>query len=405
MLVWKIAFRNLFRQKSRSLLCGSSICGAFILFSISLGFSDGTYGTIIRMLTENHSGHVQIHRKGFLDNPSINCHFRLNEELEQSLREYEEVESWTARIHSAALIFGERKSGFARVTGLDPEHEEQVTSLSRKLESGKLFRNSTTQEILLGAKLRNLLQVEVGEEVVLLGQGADGSIANDIFTVAGILKADAEMRDGNRAYLPLKTAQKYFSLGNRVHEIALHLREDGYAREQSVLLQQQMPNDNLDVQPWQVVEEAFYKAMAADMEGNWITQVVILFIVSLLILITVLMNTLERQHEFGVLLAVGTSPGFIFRGIVLEMTLLGFFSVLVGLLPAYALNWYFSQNGIVIEPAMEYGGMIFDQIRSEPTPGSLIIPAFAAVLTAFLVSLYPAFKAARSVPVEIMNRP
>ena len=239
----------------------------------------------------------------------------------------------------------------------------------------------------------------------LLGQGADGSIANDIFTVAGILKADAEMRDGNRAYLPLKTAQKYFSLGNRVHEIALHLREDGYAREQSVLLQQQMPNDNLDVQPWQVVEEAFYKAMAADMEGNWITQVVILFIVSLLILITVLMNTLERQHEFGVLLAVGTSPGFIFRGIVLEMTLLGFFSVLVGLLPAFALNWYFSQNGIVIEPAMEYGGMIFDQIRSEPTPDSLIIPAFSAVLTAFLVSLYPAFKAARSVPVEIMSRP
>lgn len=154
-----------------------------------------------------------------------------------------------------------------------------------------------------------------------------------------------------------------------------------------------------------LVEEAFYKAMAADMEGNWITQVVILFIVSLLILITVLMNTLERQHEFGVLLAVRTSPGFIFRSIVLEMTLLGFFSVLVGLLPAFALNWYFSQNGIVMEPAMEYGGMIFDQIRSEPTPGSLIIPAFAAVLTAFLVSLYPAFKAARSVPVEIMNRP
>ena len=116
------------------------------------------------------------------------------------------------------------------------------------------------------------------------------------------------------------------------------------------------------------------------------------------------MNTLERQHEFGVLLALGTSPGFIFRSIVLEMTLLGCFSVLTGLLPAYALNWYFSQNGIVIEPAMEYGGMVFDQLLSEPTLSSLIIPAFAAVLTAFLVALYPAFKAARSVPVEIMNQ-
>ena len=364
-------------------------------------FSDGTYGTIIRMLTKTIQAMPDSPQR-FFDNPSLHRHFRLNEELEQSLREYEEVESWTARIHSAALIFGEKKSGFARVTGLDPEHEEQVTSLSRKLESVKLFRDSTAQEILLGAKLRNLLQVEIGEEVVLLGQGADGSIANDIFNVAGFLKADAEMRDGNRAYLPLKTAQEYFSLGNRVHEIALHLREDGYARE-CLFTQQQMPDDNLDVQPWQVVEEAFYKAMAADMEGNWITKVVT-FIVSLLILITVLMNTLERQHEFGVLLAVGTSPGFIFRGIVFEMTLLGFQRT-CRTLARLALNWYFSQNGIVIEPAMEYGGMIFDQIRSEPTPGSLIIPAFSAVLTAFLVSLYPAFKAARSVPVEIMNRP
>ena len=78
MLIWKIAFRNLFRHKSRTLLSGTSICGAFILFSISLGFSDGTYGAIIRMLIENHSGHVQIHSEGFLENPSLHKNFNLD---------------------------------------------------------------------------------------------------------------------------------------------------------------------------------------------------------------------------------------------------------------------------------------------------------------------------------------
>ena len=87
------------------------------------------------------------------------------------------------------------------------------------------------------------------------------------------------------------------------------------------------------------------------------------------------------------------------------MTLLGLFSVLVGVLPAYGLNWYFSENGIAMEPAMEYGGMLIDQLLSEPTPGSLLIPAFAAVLTTFLVALYPAFKVFRSVPVKIMHKP
>ena len=135
----------------------------------------------------------------------------------------------------------------------------------------------------------------------------------------GFLKSDVELHDGNRAYLPLHTAQEFFALGSRVHELALHLKEGVHAREQAIELQQKIPDRRLDVQPWQVVEESFYKAMAADMEGNWITQVVILFIVALLILITVLMNTLERQHEFGILLALGTSPNFIFRFSVLAL--------------------------------------------------------------------------------------
>ena len=295
------------------------------------------------------------------------------------------MESWTARIHSAALIFGEKKSGFARVTGLDPEHEEQVTSLSRKLESGKLFRDSTTQEILLGAKLRNLLQVEVGEEVVLLGQGR--TVPSPTIFSRGRYP---QSRCGNARWQPglpaFENRAGIFQPRQPCPRNRPAPSRRRLCKRTVVLLQQQMPDDNLDVQPWQVVEEAFYKAMAADMEGNWITQVVILFIVSLLILITVLMNTLERQHEFGVLLAVGTSPGFIFRSIVLEMTLLGFFSVLVGILPAYALNWYFSQNGIVMEPAMEYG-MIFDQ--SVPNRLSPDHSRFSAVLTAF--QRYPAF--------------
>ncbi len=272
MLAWKIAFRNLFRQKSRTLLCGSSICGAFILFSISLGFSDGTYGVIIRMLTENHSGHIQIHHAGFLENPSFHRNFKLDSALEEALKQHEEVEAWAARIYSAALMFGERKSSFGRVIGLDPQREEQVTGLSRKLESGRVFHESDAREILLGAKLRNLLQVGIGDDVVLLGQGADGSIANDLFTVSGFLKTDAELHDGNRAYLPLKTAQEFFSLESRVHELALHLKEDGYSREQAVKLQKRMPDRQLDVQPWQVVEEVFYKAMAADIKGNWIPK-------------------------------------------------------------------------------------------------------------------------------------
>ncbi len=406
MLVWKIAFRNLFRQKSRSFLCGLSITGSYILFSISLGFADGSYGNLIRLLTENHSGHVQIHHQGYLENPSLHRNFKITPELLQVLAGSREIQAWSGRVYSAALIFGEEKSSFTRIVGIDPDQEARVTRIRNKLARGSYFSgNPRAPEVLLSARLQKLLEVKVGEEVIFIGQGADGSIANDIFTVAGVLKPNAEMQDGNLAYLPLKTAQDFLTLQTRVHEIALRLDDYNEAREQAQILGNRMPDETLTAEPWQVVEEQFYKAMRADMEGNWITQFVILFIVALLILITVLMNTLERQHEFGILLALGTKPWFIFAAIQLEMMMLGLYSVLAGSAPAYGLNWYFSEHGIRMEEAIEYGGMVFEQLLTAPTLQAMVLPAVAAVATATIVALFPAVKAARAVPVEILRKP
>ena len=102
------------------------------------------------------------------------------------------------------------------------------------------------------------------------------------------------------------------------------------ARSAAVNLQDIFNNEQLDVQPWQVVEEQFYKAMQADQQGNWITQAVIMLIVGLVVLITVLVNVFERRHEYGLLLALGTPPVFIFHSVIVEMTMLSSLSVLVG---------------------------------------------------------------------------
>ena len=128
-----------------------------------------------------------------------------------------------------------------------------------------------------------------------------------------------------------------------------------------------------------------------------------MLIVGLVILITVLMNAFERRHEFGVLLALGTQPGFIFRSIVLEMTLLSRISVLVGAFFAYGLNRYYSVDGIKLETPLEYGGVVFNQMLSENSMSVLLIPAIFSISVTFLVSLYPAIKSARAVPIEAIR--
>ena len=129
----------------------------------------------------------------------------------------------------------------------------------------------------------------------------------------------------------------------------------------------------------------------------------IMVIVGLVVLITVLMNTFERRHEYGLLLALGTSPGFIFRSIIVEMTMLSGLSVIVGLFFSSGLNWYFSINGIAIEPPMEYGGVVFSAISSEVSLFVMFVPAIFTIGVAFLVAFFPAIKSARAVPIEAMR--
>ena len=405
MLTLRIAFRNILRHKSRSVLCGLSMMGCYILFSISLGFSDGSYGNLIRMLTDTQSGHVQIHRQGYLESPSLFRNFELTAESENMLEKHSGIVAWTPRVFSAALVFKENKSTIARLIAIDPEKEEQVTTMREKVSDGVYLSDAdkVVNPIITGTHLQKILQVNTGDEVIFIGQGADGSIANDLFTIVGIAGKDSEDSDASKIYMTLADAQEFLSLGNRIHEVSIRLANYKAARAQAELLRNRLNNDHLDVQPWQVVEEQFYKAMTADQQGNWITQAVIMLIVGLVVLITVLMNAYERRHEFGLLLALGTSPIFIFRSMIAEMALLSGLSVFTGLFFSSGLNLYFAENGIAIEPPMEYGGVIFSDIISEVSLFVLFVPAVFVIGVAVLVAFFPAIKSAMAVPVEAMR--
>ena len=128
-----------------------------------------------------------------------------------------------------------------------------------------------------------------------------------------------------------------------------------------------------------------------------------MLIVGLVVLITILMNSYERRHEYGLLLALGTPPAFIFRSVITETTLLSSLSVFAGLIFATGLNWYFAEDGIAIDPPMEYGGVLFSDIISEVSLYVLLVPAIFVVGLAVVVAFFPSIKSARAVPVEAMR--
>ncbi|MBF0349455.1 MAG: ABC transporter permease [SAR324 cluster bacterium] len=404
MLEFKIAFRNLFRQRSRSLLSGLSMMLAFMLLSLSLGFGEGSYSNIIRLLTDNQTGHIQIHQQGYLDRPTLYKNFEVTPEITQILENEPAVKAFSSRVHSAGLIFGEQKSSIVRLIGMDPEKEPQVSQITALVHTGNYFDEVNVRNpLLLGYGAQRLLQTKLGDEVILLTQGADGSMANDLFTVTGIVGNESDPSTANTAYVPLSVIQQFLTMGNQVHEVVIRLNSYKDSRRETKVLSKKISDESLDIEPWEVVASDFYKAMQVDKQGNWVSIIVIMIMVGVVVLNTVLMNTLERQSEFGVMKALGTAPWLIFRAILLEMFLLSLISCGIGGVLALGLNYYFTVAGIPVDPPIEFGGIVFEKMVSEVSWFVFWVPGLLTIATAVIVAVYPAIKAARTIPVKAIR--
>jgi len=403
MIVLKMAFRNIFRQKRRSLFTGLSVVGGFALAVIFIGWSDGSYNSIIDQFTRTRLGHIQIHEKTYLDRPTLYKTFADVPKIGAVLDRTSGVEAWTPRVFSAGLAGAGDQSAGARIIGIDPQREERTTRFEGTIIQGRPFRGPAAREAILGKGLAEILQAKLGDEIVLLSQGADGSIAEDQYQLVGVTSSGDEMTDRIAYYLPLSTAQDFLVLGAKVHEIAVVVSKLGRVQAVSRAIAAGLADPALSVEPWQVFAKSFYDAMKADQAGLWVMLFVIVIIVAVGVLNTVLMSVLERRREYGLLKAVGTRPGGIVRLVVLEVLILSVISMVIGAGLGLGANAFLARHGIRFGSGFTYGGMVFDTMRSEINLRSFTIPAVTVFVSALLVGLFPAIKASRTEPARTMR--
>jgi putative ABC transport system permease protein len=399
MILFKMAFRNIFRHKRRSLFTGLLMAGAYVLFSVSLGVTEGSYSQIIEIYTRSHTGHIQVHRKGYLDRPSIYDSFKDYSKIGEKIGRIKDVESWAPRVYAPALAFVGKKTTGVRIIGIDPEKESHTTHIKKELKEGAYLSERPSGEIMISEGLSRILHAGLHDTVALIGQGTDGSIANDLFTVTGILEGE----DRLSCYMHISSAQRFLSMGDRAHEIAVTLKHYSQAEHVTAIIEKTLGNDELDVVPWQEVEKQFYRAMQMDKQGNWITQFIIMLIVAIGILNTVLMTLLERTREFGILRSVGTRPYQIFTLILLETGFLSVFSILIGGIFSLLFNYLLSIHGIKLPTPIKLEGLRFESYVSEITVETILLPAIVTFCVALVVSAFPAIRAARITPVKALR--
>ncbi len=403
-MIFKIAFRNIFRQKRRTVLTALSMLSGFVLSAFFIGFSDGSYSNIINMFTKNKTGHIQIHQKDYLDNPSIYKSINNHKDIFEQLGKLSDIESYAPRIYTSGLVSVRDKSSGARVIGIDPILENKTTNINRSImKGGKPLSKISSKQVLIGKGLSKLLKTKVGEEVVIVSQGAEGEIAYDIFNIIGLVDSGSEMDDKMSFYIHIKEADKLFSLKGKIHEIAINSRSIKTVDKIKNKIIKSINNPELEVTTWKEFAKAFYDAMKADQEGMWIMLLIIVLIVAVGVLNTVLMSVLERTREYGVLKAVGTKPAQIFKLVLIEVNIIAIFSIILGIGIGFVINTVFSKYGYTLPNPVSYGGMMFETMKGEVNLRSFVIPAITILFTASFVGFFPALRAAKIDPAKAMR--
>lgn len=410
MLTFTLAFRNILRNRRRSLLTLLSMGGGFFLLCLTLSMSEGSYSNIINIFTQDHTGHVQVHKENYLERPSLYKTINQANSVINQLEQQSSVLSVAPRIYGPSLAYGKNKTFPAQVIGIDPIREGKTTRLASKVKQGSYLSEGTNGDgyfsAMIGYSLAKNLKLTIGDELVLISQGIDGSIANDIFIISAIV-GDASSYERMNVYISLTAMQMFLSMQSgeqsQVHELAIKLSHQSEARAFAATMQQQLEDSLLRVEPWQVVESSFFNSMQADKKGSYVSMGIIIFIVSIGVLNTILMGTLERTREFGVLKAIGTRPISVFYLIMLESFVLAIIACLIGLALALPVCIWLASSGIPMPEPIDMGGIIFDTMLGEVSWFVVLLPATVVILSTLLVSFIPAMRAAKISPLKALQ--
>lgn len=405
MLYLKMAWRNIWRNKRRTLITMSSVVMAVLLSSVMSSMQEGQYDQMINNTVGTYTGHLQIQDPGYHNEPTLDNSLLFDSVLTQTISQDPDMYSVIPRIESYGLAGGDHKTKAALIAGIDIEAEKKLSRPHQKIEQGSYFNSNDEHSVLVSQGLAEYLEIQVGDSLVLISSGYRGISAADLIPVRGIMKFGIPEMNNGLVYMPITTAQFFYGVHSRVTSVAILAEDTGDIDELVAQLRNDLP-ETYSVYGWQELMPELVQAIQADRGSAYIILLVLYMVVGFGILGTVLMMTAERKYEFGVLLAIGTSRTIIGVTLILEMAAITILGTLSGILLSLPVTFYFHFNpleftGQAAAAIAEYGMEPF--IRFSTDPQIILHQAFIILVITFMISIYPIIHTNRLKPVEAMR--
>jgi ABC-type lipoprotein release transport system permease subunit len=403
-IIVKLAWRNLWRNHRRTIVMLSAISiGAWaMIFMTSL--VRGMVNEMLRDGIRALPGHVQVHHPDYRDDPSIeNLMHATSEELAISLLA-SGIEHFSARVRVPAVISSERESRGVILLGVDPEREAAIKAIGSRVTEGRPLADVGDSGVIIGRRLAEKLETEVGKRIVLMSQDPDNEVADRGFRVVGLYEANLEIQEEAFVFSGRTTIQQMLGIGDFVSEVAVV--GDDYRVVDPLLASVRLSIDGDDeVLPWTELDE-YLGTMMTVMDGFVLVWVfIIFFALSFGLVNTLVMAVFERVREIGLMLALGMRPSSILGQIVVESFFLLAIGLVVGNLLA-CLTIILLAEGIdisIVAEGMEMFGSA-SVLYPEMEMQDVILANVVVLVLGFLASLSPAWRASQYEPVEAITK-
>ncbi|MFH0761507.1 MAG: ABC transporter permease [Bacteroidota bacterium] len=353
-----MAWRNIWRNKRRSLITIASILFAIFFSVIMRGFQLGSYRNMVDNVVQAYTGYIQVFDRNYQSDKIIENTMLIEDDFLNTIAQTENVTIAVPRLESFALASSGSQTKGVLVVGTDPAKDDQLTHLSRRLVQGTFLGNGDNSAM-VSERLAKYLKVGIGDTLVLISQGYHGDGAAGKFPVRGIVRFPAPDLDNKMVYLSLGVAQEFFSAGDRVTSVSLDLESSKNLRSTVKTLQKKL-GDQYDVRSWDTILVELVQQIESDNAGGVIMLALLYLIIGFGIFGTVQMMTAERRREFGVVVAVGMQKHRLGLILSLEMFIMGLIAIIGGIglsIPVVYLGYRFpiTLTGKMAESIIAFG--------------------------------------------------
>ena len=400
----KLAWRNIWRNKGRSVITIAAVMFCVIFAVVLRSFQVGVWENMIREIVGNNFGYLQIHEDGFWADQSLDRTMDLNAVNSEALLAVDGVDRLIPRMESFSLLYHGSNTKGSLVMGIDPAVELPGLQLDDILLEGRSFSRDDSV-IVVSEGLAKYFNVGLGDTLLFMGQGYHGATAYGAFPIGGIARMTNPELNKQLVLMPFQKAQYMYNCTDRATTLVVAVDKDSDYEAVGAALKGSGV-EGLEILEWKELFPEIIQTIEVDMAGGRIFVTILYFIISFVLLGTVIMMVAERQREFGILVSIGMKKTKLAFVTLLENIMLIMGGAIVGMAVVKPVQFYFKYNPIDLSGQMKEA---IEQYNFEPklyTTTSFIINLNHGTIIFFigvLVSLYAVVKILKLNPIESMR--